>query len=377
MLPDDFIEEVHRRISASWKESSSNGAAVWIPNQVQLASAIDAAFWASLQSEEGRPVILDIGFVAPGEQPNVLPWEQTHSHVIPIQGRLPLTAQTLVKLFAALHYGRSTLAVHGDDVGLCILGIATYMANISVRIVRGGSLILRSGATNIAVVARDSAWFIDRAVYEENFDLPRREMALPGLEATPSGGSVDAVYEMMRHGHGGTILVVEAGSTPKGLEISYRPPVAFDGVAKADTSMFIAWHSMNAEPPARSHEACLAEAREHAEERRVLIEVTGRTTAIDGATVVDSDLALLGFGAKIGLEDLAPVVLAREPVEGVEYAPADQTGWGTRHRSAARFVAANRGSRAVVCSQDGRVTMMRHDGDTGAVRCVLHAEWLL
>ena len=87
----------------------------------------------------------------------------------------------------------------------------------------------------------------------------------------------------------------------------------------------------------------------------------GGLTAVDGATIIDTDYHLLGFGAKIirrsGCPQVEQIVLT-EPVEGATPIVADpvQLG-GTRHLSAAQFVHDQRDALALVASQDGRFTV--------------------
>jgi hypothetical protein len=48
---------------------------------------------------------------------------------------------------------------------------------------------------------------------------------------------------------------------------------------------------------------------------------------------------------------------------------------GTRHQSTARFVGKHKGSRAIVVSQDGKVSILSHVGPD-EVHCLEHAEWI-
>jgi hypothetical protein len=84
-------------------------------------------------------------------------------------------------------------------------------------------------------------------------------------------------------------------------------------------------------------------------------------TAVDGATIINDQLELLAFGAKIGLSSNGMPVeetLVTEPVVGSTAAiiHPSQMG-GTRHLSAAQFVFDQRDAIALVSSQDGRFTI--------------------
>ena len=79
---------------------------------------------------------------------------------------------------------------------------------------------------------------------------------------------------------------------------------------------------------------------------------------IDGAVVMDLDLCLLGFGAKLlfGPEDFAVTTLNAVTGELRELVALEDLG-GARHQSAARFVRGNQTAEAFVVSQDGRLSL--------------------
>ena len=94
--------------------------------------------------------------------------------------------------------------------------------------------------------------------------------------------------------------------------------------------------------------------------RRAVDSIAG-LTAVDGATVISDQYALLAFGAKIGRpEGSAPVeqMVITEPIVGSQAVVVHpvQDG-GTRHLSAAQFVHDQRDTLALVASQDGRFTI--------------------
>jgi hypothetical protein len=99
-----------------------------------------------------------------------------------------------------------------------------------------------------------------------------------------------------------------------------------------------------------------------------------RTTAIDGATLVSAEGALLAFGCKVLLAN-TPQIRRTRPT----FAPSRQVELndfgGTRHQSAARFVGWHPGSRAIVSSQDGTISILTH-ARFDHVDCLEHAEWM-
>jgi hypothetical protein len=83
-------------------------------------------------------------------------------------------------------------------------------------------------------------------------------------------------------------------------------------------------------------------------------------TQIDGAVVLNHDFAALGMGAKLTFDE--PVAKWHEwrptAPEWISKEGRDGEFSGTRHASAIRFVASQKESAALVCSQDGSLTLI-------------------
>jgi hypothetical protein len=153
---------------------------------------------------------------------------------------------------------------------------------------------------------------------------------------------------MRAQGHGGTLLVVPAGSDrwrdsiAQPILYSITPPIAaLSELLRQEVE----------EEDRRQWESAL---------RRV-VDTIGGMTAVDGATVINDRYEVLAFGAKIRRrEGTAPVDkwIITEPIVGnlpVVVHPTEHGG--TRHLSAAQFVNDQRDSLALVASQDGRFTV--------------------
>lgn len=154
---------------------------------------------------------------------------------------------------------------------------------------------------------------------------------------------------MRMHARGGTLPVVPDGSGWQRsivAPISYRMAKPFDRVARlvrqatsgADTESWL-------------------------DDLRLAIAGLAGLTAVGGATVMNTRLELLAFGAKIrrpdGADEVEEVTLL-EPIADhrATLVGPDALG-GTRHRSAAQFAHDQRGALALVASQDGRFTIFR------------------
>jgi hypothetical protein len=90
-----------------------------------------------------------------------------------------------------------------------------------------------------------------------------------------------------------------------------------------------------------------------------LSRVMANLTAIDGALVLDKRFGLIGFGAEVSAELVAPARVWRSlDTEGNQRTPDDIENVGTRHRAAYRFVNAHPNGLALVISHDGGVTFV-------------------
>lgn len=91
------------------------------------------------------------------------------------------------------------------------------------------------------------------------------------------------------------------------------------------------------------------------------VNAVASLTAVDGATILNTEYELLAFGAKIARKKGSPQVeqvSVTEPIEGGQPAVVNPSYLGgTRHLSASQFVHDQRSALALVASQDGRFTV--------------------
>ena len=108
------------------------------------------------------------------------------------------------------------------------------------------------------------------------------------------------------------------------------------------------------------HSAFLTEAERVGEE-------FGRLTAIDGAVLLNSDLALRAFGIILPVGNAVPIV---EGSDSEAHAPRwmDFDNRGTRHRAAATYAAEHPGSVVFVASEDGQVSCLLRESPAAPVR---------
>jgi hypothetical protein len=316
-----------------------------------VEAIIDVTFWASMRREEGRSPKISLAYLPPLLAGQPLVFEE----------RIPLTPGVLTKLAPAVERSGIHLGVWDDDGELCVWGTTRSIPDCCfvLEVIEPGLLVIKHRRINgfgkfinVAVLRGDEIKIID----EHSKSLPDCPAMLTSLldYNSPSGWNdsvnvlVQLAASMRAHGHGGSLLVVptdnDAWRDSIIHPITYPVSPAFSELKKLMAQVV--------------SERTLDLWQEDV--NRTVDSVAG-LTAVDGATIVNDQLELLAFGAKIGLSSNGlPVkeMLVTEPVIGnlaITIHPA-QNG-GTRHLSAAQFVFDQRDAIALVSSQDGRFTV--------------------
>jgi len=321
------------------------------PSLETIETIVDVTFWASLRKEEGRSPKISLAYLPPllAGQPLIF------------ENRIILTPNVLTKLAPAVERAGIHLGIWEEDGELYVWGTTRSIPDCCfvLEVVEPGLLVVKHSRLNgfgkfinVAVLKGDEIKIID----EQSTNLPDcPDMITSLLDYYSRAGQDDTINvliqlaaSMRAHGHGGSLLVVPAGSDAWRDSIirpvTYPVEPAFDELKKllerpADEETLTVWQE---------------------DINRAVDSIAG-LTAVDGATIINSQLELLAFGAKIGLSSNGlPVeeMLVTEPVVGSEAVTIhpSQNG-GTRHLSAAQFVFDQRDAVALVSSQDGRFTV--------------------
>jgi len=329
-----------------------------LPDVGTVEALIDAAFWASLQREEGYAPEISLAFLPPKRAVRPLMLAEA----------MPLSPRALGRLAPAVERPGIHLGVWRDQGVLRVWGTTRAIPTFCfvLEVLGPGLLVVKHR------VQDDSAKFRNVAVFEgeevkvlsrEDTDASDHPAMLRSLLAPESAGDRSAevlirlAVSMRAHKRGGTLLVVPAGA--QAWRDSIVQPVAY-AVDPAFTELRDLVLEDSEEDPIRGHESL----------GRVVDAVAG-LTAVDGATVISDGYEVLGFGVKIQRPDGRPQVervVVSEPVEGgaaAVVAPL-QLG-GTRHSSAAQFAQDQRDAVALVASQDGRFTIFAWSPREGMV----------
>jgi hypothetical protein len=344
------IQAHFARHLATAREKGQEGLASQ-PDTQTIEEIIDAAFWASLRREEGFVPKISLAFLPPEQAGQPLMFEQ----------RLPLYPAALTRLAPAVERPGIHLGVWRYGGQLSVWGTTRTIPGVSfvLEVIQPGLLVIKyrrgqeSGKfVNIAVLEGDQIKVVDEHGTSLP-DCPELLMSLLSFDSPVSrGDSVNVLVQlaasMRAHGRGGSLLVV-----PHGVEdwrdsivrpISYSVVPSFPELAELMR-------------------------QEHAERNRRLwrealidsVDAIAGLTAVDGATIINDQYELLAFGAKIarrkGSPQIEQVVVTEPIIDSVATNANPAQLGGTRHLSAAQFVHDQRGSLALVASQDGRFTV--------------------
>ncbi|MEO5924194.1 MAG: putative sensor domain DACNV-containing protein [Bryobacteraceae bacterium] len=309
-----------------------------LPDPATLASLIDTAFWTSLRREETFTPRITLAYAGPHQV----------SKPISFATPLPLIPTDLTKMAAAVERAGIHLCVWRVDDELQVWGIARTIPQscIVIETLQPGLLVVKQSPPNdagkyrnIAVLQGDSIKIIDPNIESApRFRAPTNEV----------NALLQLAVSMRHHGRGGMLLLVpdtsehwrESIATP----IKYEITPAFHGFS----SLLKKDESGRA---TRTWEDAMARA----------VDAIAGLTAVDGATILNTQYDLLAFGAKIVRRKGAPQVpevTISESVEDGHPTTVDPTELGgTRHFSAAQFTHDQHDALALVASQDGRFTV--------------------
>lgn len=413
-FPNDLTDQVLSR----WQTfvARHDRPAPPLPSPAQLRYILETAFFASVTREEDR----ELRFVLCCAPTMVVPRDGGGTvPVMPLQSPRPLSIQTLRSLAPAVSSTNAALLVRfveSTEAADCHLAGVLNVGSHLARSRSGRSFYNRPSPYALIVDVRDAG---EMHVYRGGIKLAtlkggrlHDQLAYSGLEFLPISDVLARGHDALRprirapegeapresadfewtallntilcmvngineHGHGGTLLLVAPGREGT---LPVRMKFDVDERAAVVSDRFVdfvnARHRLagararahgDASPAKKGGLSHLKNATFVAEEDLAdAADVTARLSAVDGALVVRSDLAVLGFGAEIVLDATQPLEafeVTGQPHRGRAWPAVDVESFGMRHRSALRCIAAAEGAAAFVVSQDGTVTFVwKQDG---------------
>jgi hypothetical protein len=321
-----------------------------LPETAAIEQMVNAAFWTSLRREEGYVPKISLAYLPPDPHADPLVFERP----------LALTAGTLAKVGPIVERPGIHLGVWHEADALVVWGTTRTIPPLCMvlEVVEPGLLVVKhhrgelSGKyANVAVLEGDQIKIVDESLSALP-SCPSLLTSLLGIERHAPSGSVNVLVQlavsMRAHGRGGSLLIVPAGTERWRESIVAPIPYAVTPPYAGLSSL------MRMDDEARQPHVWREALRE-------AVDAVAGLSAVDGATVMADDYALLAFGAKIARRRGSPQVeqvTLSEPIEGgvPSIVPPSQLG-GTRHLSAAQFVHDNHEAVALVASQDRRFTV--------------------
>jgi hypothetical protein len=384
------------------------------PPEAVLTRLLETLYFASLKTDEGRPILCTVNYVDPDDPLGVLPTERPPdcwSHV-PFDRPLPFDVRTLAKLARAADPAVSSLAVYRDRKNkLFIWGMVdqeprhsdyitldapgsparpglfqatiTGVGNISVY--RNDGLIGSLEQNTLVEEYHDVLWsgpVHDLLVGYLRGYLRDTAIAAPGPTAPPELESellmrwINAICRILmniqHYRHGGGLLITPHTSF-EGLNVKYR--ICYDRLLHALRSMVEsrAQHAATALPesgplgdpavlPYAGPAAATSPRELDAHKNEVLgaIRFIAALTCVDGFVLLDERMVVHGFGVEVRTDNLlSDIHVARDSHANPKLLrSAELTQYGTRHRAMMRYCYDKPGSLGLVVSQDGDIRAM-------------------
>ena len=351
----------------------------------RLVELVNQCFWASIQLEEGRAMK---GTVCICSQDQVIPLSRA------FKPALALSVKNLVSVLTACP--GSFLAAQASAEGVEIWGIldagAAPLLATKLRIAGAGLLIASNNDRVLAVIEGGEAHIPVQLGGGDWVTLVANalDQAKPFPDRFKHAFLLQqVVIAIHRQGHGGALVVGPSSTT--GWTDDVNLAFEFDEVGSHAIGQRIAElevavkqkqeHLFGDLSGAHSPPSLLPPPATVVAANRSLLESLlrqfGELSAIDGAVVVNEELRILGFGAKLmpradDFEVHQINVLTGES-NGISYKALG----GTRHQSAACFVRKHPEAMVFVASQDGRLTLFVWVTDRAQVAAVRQLEYFV
>lgn len=349
-------------------------AALALPDRAQLTALVDATFFASLHEEEARRVDFGVAW-----QPDA----RECTAVVALTSPVRLTPKNLAKLAPAT-WGEATaiaLRLDGDAIVAWALLERSASAHqpLTIRALDAGVLRVDYDGVPRALYSRGEILLLggEREVRTPSQWLTQTFGAWRAGADPDSGLDLRAVVvariamQVLAHRHGGMILVMPADTAPPlGVRVHY--PVA-DGT----NVLAMRFAQVVRDLAAGERLARLKGSRPRAPSGRVsvrdedqialaeTIELIARLTAVDNALLLDTDLAVRGFGVQV-IEGEAPQTSFRHenPYSHDVHVDDLSTFKGTRHPAGVIYCMRQpREAAAIIVSQDGHLSLAIKDPD--------------
>jgi hypothetical protein len=385
------------------------------PPEAVLTRLLETLYFASLKTDEGRPILCTVNYVDPENPGSPFPARRPAdywSHV-PFDRPLPFDVRTLAKLARAADPAVSSLAVfrdrknklyiwgmvdqeprHSDHITLdagatperpgLFQATITGVGNISVY--RNDALIGSLEQNTLVEEYHDVLWsgpvhdllvgYLRSYLRESGADGPDPAAAarLEGELLMRWINSICRILMNIQHyRHGGGLLITPEMSLD-GLNVKYT--IRYDRLLRALRSMvesqmlYLSGGVPTGTPPDQQNDvlpytapvatALDRERSEHKNEVLGAIRFIASLSCVDGFVLLDQRMVVHGFGVEVRTDNLlSDIHVARDSHANPRLVrEAELTQYGTRHRAMMRYCYDKPGSLGLVVSQDGDIRAM-------------------
>lgn len=380
-LDDSFYQRLLQRLEAARQSENdirhrlrSSGSSLFkriqeypptsLPLKGHLKEFVETIFWTSLKKEEGRSLTFSVDYASEA------PTYELNGFIF--DNPMPFDVRTLTKLAPAACHQDLSMLVGASDEHLQVVGLRDFSKGpLTFKVLDPGQLIIRFGAGNLAVVSGEGALFIRDPLFVTRV-FSSLQPSDPSDDNFPFSDHriqtiLDIGRQMRRLEHGGTLVIIPsetdwAESTDKQRKYSGKQTVLADMLRD------------------------LKKVRDRTGLERLIPQYAkkiAQLTAVDGATVLTTDLEVIEFGVMFreNIESRKPVEIKNiGPFEDTDedmWKPRPLDQFGMRHHSAARFVSEQRKAIALVASQDGEVTGFVSEEDDPVVKAYCRLELAL
>jgi hypothetical protein len=354
--------------------------ALLLPSAAQLATLIDATFFASLHEEEARRVDFGVAW-----QPD----PQGCAAVVALASPVRLSPKNLAKLAPATWGEATAIALRAEGAEIVAWAILERTAAahqpLTIRALEAGVLRVDYAGVPRALYARGEIVLLGG---ERDIQVPARWLTrtFGAWNANPEpGAGIDLratvitriATQVLAHRHGGMILVMPADvPEPQGVRVHYAVADGADVLVKR-------YAQVVRDVAADERIARLKGSRPRAPDGRVsvrdedqiafaeTIELVARLTAVDNALLIDTDLRVRGFGVQV-IEGETPQTSFRHlhPYTGDVHVDDLGTFTGTRHPAGVIYCMRQPSeAAAIIVSQDGHLSLALKDR-TGLVQVI-------
>jgi hypothetical protein len=396
-----------------------------LPEKAVLDELLDVCYHASLMAEEGRPTTFRVAFISssaptspPRREPIMLEPIMRYALGQPVSftvgelRRLAPVADPRRVLIAVEQIGEGAsrqLQIYGlIDVGMALWKMARHERvsgtaspdALVVASTRPGELIISRGDHPVirlrggeVVSPLRSVLFrgpVARFFFNAGDELIREACERSGVNQDPEEDDglrfshLSFIESILLHlaelKHGGAVLFVRdvvadnEARLREAVSLKYRLPstrprdalVAAMAVRLEHNDLYDRLHERRTvkEQDFEKLEALAWCQREHEDSSRDAAQFIGSLAAVDGAVVLTDKLRIIGFGGEVRVSSPGTdTIHIAKNEEGDEITAAPFTGYGTRHRSAFRFVEKMDPSVAFILSQDGGIKAVTKVGE--------------